>query len=595
MTSLPEPTPPVSATPTEYIDELALLLDTLPAPLRAALDGQDLNQLIEVVLDYGRLPEARFLGGTYVDLGQQPVTLQEIEEVVARVGAFSGDNRAGIPRTLHRISAIRNRGGEIIGLTCRVGKPLVGTIEPIKDLVTSGKSILFLGRPGVGKTTKLREVARLIADELGKRVVIIDTSNEIAGDGDIPHAAVGRSRRMQVPHPDQQQHIMIEAVENHTPEVIIVDEIGTEEEAQAARTIAERGVILIATAHGGQLDNLIKNPVLSDLVGGIQSVTLGDDEAKRRASQKTILEREKQPTFDICVELQDRNTMAIYPNLAEAVDHLLRGWTLFPEVRKTNELGEIQILQPKVAHAQGRLTPQNISVLPMRSSKSGEASAGLSATGPVPDIGANAATLMTPSGLRVLPKVAEPGMSDEFRIFLYGITKSFVDRILDRMNLARQLVITEQVHDAHAVLALRGQARPGSKILRLATDYDVPVYYAKTNTQPQIQRALREALETVSHDPASPFAGRWLEKTRNWLESVAQPSGNEDTQQALEEAREAIGRVMMERKPVELAPRRSYIRRLQHELVERHNLLSLSIGDEPDRCLKILPPVESSD
>ena len=551
-----------------FHDELSLLTQVLPAPFQTALQAYNSEELIEVVLDLGRPPEARFTQSRFADLGEQPVTQDQLDSIVSQIGAFSGDNRAGIPKTLHRISCMRNRQGHIIGLTCRVGKALSGTIKPIEDLVLSGQSILILGRPGVGKTTKLREIARLLAGQAKKRVVIVDTSNEIAGDGDIPHAAVGRARRMQVPHPDQQQQIMIEAVENHTPEVIIVDEIGTEAEALAARTIAERGVMLIATAHGTQLENLIKNPMLSDLIGGIQSVTLGDEEAKRRASQKTILEREKHPTFELAIELRDRNSMAVYPNLAEAVDHLLRGWTIFPEVRKLDESGKTVVLKSDGSVLQGQLLND---------------------------------TQTENSELTFLPKVTasteiqhsaspEAGHNDEFRVYLYAITSSFLERTLQRLNLQKEVKITNTMHDAHAVIALRGQARPGSKVLRLATDYDIPIYYAKINTMPQIQKALREALEAASRDETGVFANRWKELTQDWLTtlSVGSLPGGEEAQTALKEAQIAIKTVQTQQESVELAPQRSYIRRLQHELVEKYNLMSVSIGDEPNRRLKII-------
>ena len=202
---------------------------------------------------------------------EREITEADIAHVVDHIGTFGDDNRAGIERTLHRISAIRNRTGKIVGLTCRIGRAVYGTIEIIDDFVESGRSILIMGRPGIGKTTMLREAARVLADDLGKRVVVVDTSNEIAGDGDIPHPAIGKARRMQVRTPSLQHEVMIEAVENHMPQVIVIDEIGTELEAQAARTIAERGVQLIGTAHGNNLDNLMLNPTLSDLIGGIQS------------------------------------------------------------------------------------------------------------------------------------------------------------------------------------------------------------------------------------------------------------------------------------------------------------------------------------
>ena len=306
-------------------DDMEALLDILPPHIRQPLCQQkDIKELLEVVLDLGRPPEARFPKREVV-LHDKEVEEQDIDYVVARIGSFGDDNRAGIERTLHRISAIRNRRGRIVGLTCRVGRAVFGTIKVIEDLVQSGKSVLLLGRPGVGKTTMLREVARVLADDMEKRVIIVDTSNEIAGDGDIPHPAIGHARRMQVATPALQHAVMIEAVENHMPEVIVIDEIGTELEAQAARTIAERGVQLVGTAHGNTLDNLMMNPTLADLVGGIQSVTLGDEEARRRGTQKSILERKSPPTFDIVVEIQGWDKVAIHPDVGEAVDALLRG------------------------------------------------------------------------------------------------------------------------------------------------------------------------------------------------------------------------------------------------------------------------------
>ena len=527
-------------------NDLQLLIDILPERIRRALQTVDLDDLIEIVMDLGRLPEARFSEGNILELGEQQITLDEIHHVVKHMGYFTSDNRAGIPRTLHRISAMRNRQGDIVGLTCRVGKVVTGTVDPIKDIIQSGKSVLLLGRPGVGKTSRLREIAKLLADEAKKRVVIVDTSNEIAGDGDIPHPAVGRARRIQVQNRDRQRETMIEAVQNHTPEVIIVDEMGTEEEALAARTIAERGVILIATAHGHTLENLIKNPMLSDLVGGIQTVTLGDDEARRRASQKTILERAKKPTFDICIEIRDRHTLAVYPDVAEAVDHLLRGWTLFPEIRKVDmETGATKVLKTDFEVMPGHIM---------------DTEPGDFNPGPFTD--------------HVRDVAALPVGQDEFRVFLYGISKSFVDRILERLNL-HHIRITKNVYDANAVIAIKANARPGSKILKLAQDYEVPVFYAKTNTMPQIQRALREAMDAE----AGAFAGQ-----------MAHTPFEDEMELALREAQEAIDTALNEKEAVELAPRRSYIRRVQHELVEKHHLTSVSIGDEPNRRLKVLPP-----
>jgi stage III sporulation protein SpoIIIAA len=527
--------------------DLQLLINILPQRIQHALQSINLDELIEIVMDLGRVPEARFSEGEILELGDQQVSMEEIHHVVKHMGYFTSDNRAGIPRTLHRISAMRNRQGDIVGLTCRVGKLVTGTVEPIRDIIQSGRSVLLLGRPGVGKTSRLREIAKLLADEARKRVVIVDTSNEIAGDGDIPHPAVGRARRIQVPNRAHQKEVMIEAVQNHTPEVIVIDEIGTEDEAMAARTIAERGVVLIATAHGHTLENLIKNPMLSDLAGGIQTVTLGDEEAKRRSSQKTILERAKKPTFDICIEIRDRNTLAVYPDVAEAVDHLLRGWTLFPEIRKVDaETGATKVLRTDFEVMPGHLAePEEGFFNPL-------------------DIAAE-----HPRDLAALPVDQE-----ECRIFLYGISKSFLDRILERLNL-HHVRVTKNVYDANAVIALKGNARPGSKILKLAQDYEVPVFYAKTNTMPQIQRALREALDAE----AGTFA-----------EQLAQNPVEDELELALKEAREIVEQVLQSKSSAELTPRRSYIRRLQHELVEKHHLTSISIGDEPNRRLKVLPP-----
>jgi stage III sporulation protein SpoIIIAA len=314
-------------------DDLDALLDVLPSHISEPLSQTGARgEFMEVVMDLGRQPEARYLNRDMI-LSSEEVTAEDIDYVVRHIGAFGDDNRAGIERTLHRISAIRNRKGRIVGLSCRVGRAVFGTITLIRDLVESGQSILLLGRPGVGKTTMLREVARVLADDFGKRVIIVDTSNEIGGDGDIPHPAIGRARRMQVSTPLRQHAVMIEAVENHMPEVIVIDEIGTELEALASRTIAERGVQLVGTAHGNTLDNLMMNPTLSDLIGGIQTVTLGDEEARRRGTQKSILERKAPPTFDVVVEIHNWERVAIHPDVAAVVDATLRGHLIPLEVR----------------------------------------------------------------------------------------------------------------------------------------------------------------------------------------------------------------------------------------------------------------------
>ncbi|MCA9805539.1 MAG: AAA family ATPase [Cyanobacteria bacterium HKST-UBA02] len=513
-------------------DDLTSFLEIFPDSIRKRLEV-DTQGLYEVVLDLGRFPEARYQDKPVVILAEEVITQTDLEAAVARLGEFSGDNRAGIERTLHRISCIRNRSGKIIGLTCRVGRAVTGTITIIRDLVESSKSILFLGPPGVGKTTKLREMARVMSDELGRRVIVIDTSNEIAGDGDVPHPAIGGARRMQVPHPDQQHAVMIEAVENHTPEVIIIDEIGTEEEARAARTIAERGVTLIGTAHGNALDNLLKNPVLVDLVGGIETVTLGDDEARRRGSQKTVLERANQPTFEICVEILDRQTLAVHRNVGEAVDQLLRGWKIHPEIRKrddtTGEVSVVQTPEPIVTNADG--------LAPIASDWAG-------------------------------PK------ETHLKVYPYAVSKGLLERVVKTLQLPVEVV--KSIDEADAILALKSYARAGAKIYSLAEARQIPVYVVKSNNLPQIQKVLSEALHLDSEVGAVDIEG-----------------DIDETEVALEEARQAISKVMDRLEPMELTPRRAYIRRLQHQLVERFNLSSRSIGDEPMRRLRILPPAGS--
>lgn len=528
-----EPTPPA--------DDMGSLIAILPEGLRASLDREG---LVEVVMDLGRKPEARYIDKRRVRISERPVAQEDIDYAVERVGSFSGDNRAGIERTLHRISCIRNRAGKIIGLTCRIGRTITGTINIIRDLVESGKSILFLGPPGVGKTTKLREMARVLADELGKRVIIIDTSNEIAGDGDVPHPAIGGSRRMQVSHPDLQHAVMIEGVENHTPEVIVIDEIGTEQEASAARTIAERGVQLIGTAHGNALENLLKNPTLVDLVGGIQTVTLGDDEARRRGTQKTVLERAAQPTFEICVEIIDRQTLAVHRNVSESVDQLLRGWKIHPEIRRRDEsTGSFAVVRPEA---------KIVTETP-------------AATGT-----AEATEAWTRAPFDPIDK-------DTFlKIYPYAVSKGLLERVIKTLSLPAEVVKTTE--EADAILALRSYARAGAKIYSLAEAKQIPVYVVKSNNMPQIQKALREALHMDTE-----------------IFSLSSDGGDivDETELALEEARQAITMVMNRMEPIELAPRKAYIRRLQHQLVERFNLTSRSIGDEPMRRLRILPPPNS--
>jgi len=514
----------------DFYNDLEKLAAVLPPKVIGEMRKLHLDDIVEVVLDIGRRGELRHLDKTIEYLGQELITQQDIEYVISKIDDFTSDNRSGIPGTLHRISAIRNRKDKVIGLTCRVGRVVTGTINCIKDLVLQEKSILFLGRPGVGKTTKLREIARLLADDLSKRVIVVDTSNEIAGDGDVPHKAIGKSRRMQVLSPERQKDVMIEAVENHTPEVIVVDEIGTEQEAQAARTIAERGVMLIATAHGNLLENLIKNPTLSDLVGGVNSVTLGDDEARRRACQKTVLERENQPTFDIIIEIRDRETLAVYPNAAEAVDCILREWPISPEIRKIDYKGEtIEVKQQeKVEKAEQKVNFEAF-----------------------------------------VDKYTKNSVAASKKIFIYAVSRSIVDKVLERLNM--DVEITRNIDEADVVIAHNSFSKGGAKILNVAKDYHLPIYFVKSNTMPQIQKAIKDSFG-MKEKPGDSYGMACFD----------------ETEEALKEVQGAIYKILNGSDSIELEPRKSHIRKLQHEIIDQYQLTSTSIGEEPERRLKII-------
>ncbi|MCL5257549.1 MAG: AAA family ATPase [Chloroflexi bacterium] len=517
-------------------DDLEALVDALPPRIRTALENLDnRSELLEVVMDLGRRAEARF-PGREVFLTEDDVSKEDIQFVVSHVGEFGGDNRAGIERTLHRISAIRNRSGEIVGLTSRIGRAVYGTIAIIRDLVETGESILLLGRPGVGKTTMLREVARVLADDFKKRVIIVDTSNEIAGDGDIPHPAIGRSRRMQVPSPDLQHAVMIEAVENHMPEVIVIDEIGTELEAAAARTIAERGVQLVATAHGNTLENLMMNPTLSDLVGGIQTVTLSDEEARRRGTQKSILERKAPPTFDILVEIQDWNRVAVHRNVADTVDAILRGDPVGAEVRERMPDGEVEIrAEPAREQAEivrGRAARRGATTLRQPGRR---------------------AAARTPA----LP-AAQPGKLT--KVYPFGISRNRLEQASRELNVPVEIV--KDVRDADIVMTVKSYYRKRPQALRQAEVEGVPVYVLKSNTVVQMENSL-SGIYHLPEEQANPVMA------------------------AMQETEDAIGQVMDTDRPVELSPQSSYIRRLQHQLADRYNLESQSTGREPFRRVRI--------
>ena len=684
----------------ESIDDLDALLASLPPEIVAAVHAlPDRLSLIEVVMDLGRRPEARF-PDSEVTLLDREIVEADIAFVVEHIGTFGDDNRAGIERTLHRISAIRNRNGKIVGLTCRIGRAVYGTIEIINDFVETGKSILIMGRPGIGKTTMLREAARVLADNMGKRVVVVDTSNEIAGDGDIPHPAIGKARRMQVRTPSLQHEVMIEAVENHMPQVIVIDEIGTELEAQAARTIAERGVQLIGTAHGNNLDNLMLNPTLSDLIGGIQSVTLGDEEARRRRTQKSVLERKAPPTFDVIVEIQDRERVVVHADVADTIDAMLRGDPVAPELRWRDEEG--------VHRSQGRPRPSPREQLGAerfaglvgagsswrmepgwrgegsyrggyreaergagfrpgyrpgasggwRQSRGGSgrepatrgpvSEGGLAGTlpgerfasppaaaaaGPAPgrgpvrgrrdrrsrpararrgadrrrDAGPRGARAGAPEGVarpgQPRPHRAEgrggdrpgqrrrargrrprraaargrggprrrdacscPGGSPlpTLRVLPQGISRKRLEQAVRDLQLP--VVIARDVDEADVVMTLRNEYKQKTPMLREAEDRAMPIYVLKSNTIPQMQSSLT-SIFSLEIDPR---------------------------EAAMRETEDAIEVVLPSSEPVELSPQNAYIRRLQHQMAERANLVSRSRGREPYRRVRLYPDAARS-
>ena len=574
-------------------EDLHKLLDILPQDLQQKLENHPQgHNLVEVVLDLGRRPEARFPHGAEY-LSETPVTQAQIDDCIQRVGNFGGDNRAGIEQTLHRISAIRNRSGKIIGLTCRVGRAVFGTIAMIRDLVETGQSILMLGRPGVGKTTALREIARVLADDLNKRVVIIDTSNEIAGDGDVAHPAIGRARRMQVSQPELQHQVMIEAVENHMPEVIVIDEIGTELEALAARTIAERGVQLVGTAHGNQIENLIKNPTLSDLVGGIQAVTLGDDEARRRGSQKTVLERKAPPTFDIAVEMLERQRWVVHDCVADTVDTLLRGRQPNPQTRTVDDHGKVGIARQLAVvnggNGNGHVT--NVEESFLAAKPNGWRSSGQMVA--LPPLSMERERLTGRGEFdRLLdesfnysesinfpsPKPAGPNGEDlPLHIYPYGVSRDQLEQVINVLTLP--VVLTKDLDTADAILALRSHVKNHTKLRQMAKARHVPMFMIKSSTIPQITRSLRRLLNMDDPDIGD---DRELQLLLH--------EGSDDEMDALEEARLAVEQIVIPKgQPVELLPRSSQVRKMQHELVEHYRLKSDSFGDEPNRRLRIYP------
>ena len=508
--------------------DLQSLIDTLPRHIREPLLAcDDIHELLEVVLDLGRLPEARFVGES-VFIAQDEITEADIGQVIQSVSAFGEDNRAGIERTLHRISAMRNRAGKIIGLTLRVGRAVYGTIRIIEDLVTSGRSVLLLGKPGVGKTTMLREIARVLADDARKRVIIVDTSNEIAGDGDIPHPGIGRSRRMQVRSPALQHAVMIEAVENHMPEVIVIDEIGTEADADAARTIAERGVQLVATAHGNTLDNLIMNPTLSDLVGGVEAVTLGDIEARRRGTQKTVRERRAPPTFDILVEIQGWNEVIVHEDVSDVVDRMLRGNPTSPQLRIMDDAGEMQQSRVNAGVAAvfgGRESARRAAPLPIQEEETDD--------------------YHTPQkSVSILP---------------YGVNKGKLMQAVRGINAPVEVVA--DMNRADMLLTTKNYYRRSTQALQMAERRGKPVYVLRKNTLAQIQQFVQALMRKQSQDARM----------------------QDEYSDAIDEAERAASRIDDGEPQVDLGPQAAYIRYLQHKVANQHGVSSVSEGREPNR------------
>ena len=559
--------------------ELERLLEVLPQRVKGRLlNAENLAELLEVVLDLGRVPEARFPAGDVI-LDDREVSREDLDYLVRQVGDFGDDNRAGMERTLHRISAIRNRQGQVVGITCRAGRAISGAIKIIEDLALANKNILLLGRPGVGKTTMLREVARVLADEARKRVVIVDTSNEIAGDGDVPHPAIGHARRMQVATPTRQHGVMIEAVENHMPEVIIIDEMGTEEEAAAARTIAERGVQLIATAHGNTLDNLILNPTLSDLVGGVQAVTLGDQEARYRGTQKTVLERKAPPTFEVVVEIQSWEQVAVHDGVANVVDQWLRGFPIAPEIRALDESGAVKRLPgaPRPNTAPPPPWSQDLD-RPGGGPRGfgGRRQGGRYADQRQDNFAADYYDAAPPAAAAGgdIAEGESPSRRLEAQVFLFGVSRDKLETAQAEMGLS--LGIVNELRRASLVLTTKTHYRRGAQLVKSAESTGTPVYVLRKNTQPQVADFLRTLAKEQGID---------LRGSAGQRRPRDEAAARETLDQAMSEAEAAAQRVLGGEFSVQLHPQRAYVRRLQHLLAQRFNLASTSRGREPERSV----------
>ena len=536
-------------------DDLQALLDVLPARISQAVQAaNNSDNLIELVLDLGRPPLARFVDRE-IQLVESETTHEDINNVVDKIGDFDADNRAGLERTLHRISAIRNRHAAIVGLTCRVGRAVYGTLDIIQDLVESGKSLLLLGKPGIGKTTMLREAARILAEN--KRVIIVDTSNEIGGDGDVPHPAIGKARRMQVATPSLQHEVMIEAVENHNPEVIVIDEIGRELEAVAARTIAERGVQLIGTAHGRTLENLLLNPTLSDLVGGIESVTLSDEEARRRGTQKTVLERRSAPTFDMLVEIIERDRLAVHPDVAASVDSMVRGVALQPEIRYRDAQDEIHIEK----------APPPPAFPSRQSANQGQRRLTVSGLEPYqPGGAAGTAPRYTRAINGTQDEPAAEGSTQsaarsQVRIYPYGVAHNRLLQAAKRLGVS--LILVKDLESADVIITLRTYYRSRQQTILDAEARGMPIYVLRANTVSQIEQSLAD-LYNITLQPDMPAVEEITDQTQYAIQSV-----------------------LNGQHWVDLPPANTQVRRMQHELARQAQLVSHSYGKEPHRRVRI--------
>lgn len=554
-------------------DDLTQLLNVLPKFIKEPLEKHpNRESLIEIVLDIGRRPEARFSNTTEY-FSYRTVVWQDLDLILKKLGKFSSDNRAGIEKTLHRISSLRNRNGSVIGLTCRIGRAFFGTVSIIRDLLEQEKSILLLGRPGVGKTTAIREIARVLSDGMKKRVIIIDTSNEIAGDGDLPHPSIGKARRMQVSNNQNQHEVMIEAVENHMPEIIIIDEIGTESEAFAARTIAERGVQLVGTAHGNALENLIKNPTITDLIGGIQYVTLGDEEAKRRGSAKSILERKAPPTFDIAIELPNPQTWIIHENIEKSVDLFLQGQIL-PVQKRTFLLPGKRFIDCKIIYNQTgtEYRPNNYITRSNLDKKQRN-------NYPFTNLGQ--IEKQKAKKRNKYPSNLTPELKQEFTfLYTYGINIQELKPLIKVLQLP--IILTKEIQYADTILTLENLIKSNRKLKQISHAKKLTVHTIQNTSLVMITRALRTLVKNQV-TLTSQYQNQIIEsKSSNIL--------SQEFLTPLEEVRLAIEEIVVPKKiTVDLFPQTSLIRKQQHEIIAHYQLDGTTIGTYNNKRIRIFP------